>query len=157
MLGRGAVRVEVPETWVVEVADDCVKACDKEPPYDDCVLAVSYHHWPAVAGQQLRVASLVRSSLESDERSFLEITPVTEETHIDTALAWAQGRFLDPRLNREAYARLCIARRQEIQALLTFDFWLSDLAWCQPQWTAFLASLQLGQQVADPLRGPTLS
>ena len=157
VLGRGAVRVEVPETWVVEVADDCVKAYDKEPPDDDCVLAVSYHHWPAVAGQELRVASLVRSSLESDERSFLEITPVTEETHIDIGLAWAQGRFLDPRLDREAYARLCIARRQEIQALLTFDFWLSDLAWCHPQWTAFLASLQLGQQVADPLRGPTLS
>lgn len=156
VLGRGAVRVEVPDAWVVEVAEDCVKAFDKKPPDDDCVLAVSYHLWPR-AGQSLSPASLVQSALESDERALREITPAIEDTRIDTTLAWAQGTFVDARIDREAYARLCIARREEIQALVTFDFWVSDLAWCHPQWTAILASLQLGQWVADPLRGPTLS
>ncbi len=156
VLGRGAVRLEIPETWVVEMSDDCVKVFDKNPPDDDCTLAVSYHHWPAM-GQKLSVASLVRSALESDERSFVTIDPVVEETKIDIALAWAQGKFIDSRTNGEACARLCIARKGEIQALITFDFWSSDLASCDPQWNMFLATLQLGQWVADPLRGPSLS
>lgn len=156
VLGRGAVRLEIPETWVVETNDDCVKVFDKNPPDDDCALAVSYHHWPAAA-QKPSVASLVRGALESDERSFLTIDPVVEETKIEIVLAWTQGRFIDPRINREAYARLCIARKSEIQALVTFDFWASDLASCASQWNMFLATLQLGQWVADPLRGPSLS
>jgi hypothetical protein len=32
VLGRGAVRLEIPETWVVEMSDDCVKVFDKSPP-----------------------------------------------------------------------------------------------------------------------------
>jgi hypothetical protein len=156
VLGRGAARLEIPETWVVEMSDDCVKVFDKNPPDDDCTLAVSYHHWPAI-GQNLSVASLVRSALEGDERCFVTIDPIVEETKIDIALAWAQGTFIDPRTNGEACARLCIARKAQIQALLTFDFWLSDFASCDSQWRMFLATLQLGQWVADPLRGPSVS
>jgi hypothetical protein len=72
-------------------------------------------------------------TLESEERSFLAIDPVIEETKIDIGLAWVQGTFIDPRINREAYARLCIARKAEIQALITFDFWSSDLAACDAE------------------------
>jgi hypothetical protein len=157
VLDRGAVRLEYPETWVVEATDDCVKIHDKTPPDDDCVLGVSCHRWPAIAAPELTVAALVRETLESDERSLFELDPIVEETHIDLTLAWGQGRFIDPLANREACARLCLARKSEIQALITFDFWLSDLALCHAQWNAFLASLQLGQWVADPQRGPPLS
>jgi len=156
VLGRGAVRLEIPETWVVETNEDCVKVFDRKPPDDECVLALSYHHWPAI-GQELTVGSLVRDALEKDERSFLSIDPVVEETKIDIVLAWAQGRFIDARVNREADARLCLARKAEIQALITFDFWSSDLAVCDTRWNMFLETLQLGQWVADPLRGPSLS
>jgi hypothetical protein len=148
--------VEIPQAWPVQVDDDSVKAFDKEPPDEDCVLAVSCHQWPA-AGQKPSVASLVRSSLESDERSFVAIDSVVEETKIDIVLAWGQGRFIDPRFDRDACARLCIARRAEVQALLTFDFWASDLTRCDQLWSMFLATLQLGSRVADPLRGPPLS
>lgn len=156
VLGRGAVRFEIPEVWVVEVADDCVKAFDRKPPGDECVLAASYHHWPAV-GRNLAIGSLVRDVLEKDERSFLAIDPVVEDSKIDIILAWAQARFIDPRVNREALSRLCLARKAEIQALLTFDFWSSDLAQCDSNWNVFLATLQIGQWVQDPLRGPSLT
>jgi len=66
------------------MSDDCVKVFDKNPPDDDCTLAVSYHHWSAV-GEKLSVASLVRSALESDERSFVAIDPVVEETKMPRA------------------------------------------------------------------------
>jgi len=68
-----------------------------------------------------------------------------------------QGRFVDSQVGREACARPCIARKAEIQALITFDFWLSDLDQCDARWRGFLASLQLGQWIADPKRGPSLS
>jgi len=157
VLDRGAVRLEYPETWVIGLTDDCVKINDKSPPDDDCVLGVSYHRWPAVAGDKLTVGTLVREAMRSDDRSFLETDPIHEETRIDMALAWGQGRFIDPRVTREACARLCIARKAEIQALITFDFWLSDLVRCDAYWNAILASLQLGQRATDPRRGPSLS
>lgn len=157
VLGRGAVRLEYPETWIVEVDDDCAKVYDRQPPDDECVIGVSYHLWPPVSAEGLGVGRLVRSALETDERSFVALDPIVEETRIDTALAWGQGRFVDSRSSREACARLCIARKAGIQALLTFDFWLSDLERCATQWRDFLASLQLGQWIADPARGPLLS
>lgn len=156
VLDRGAVRLEYPETWVVKLTDDCVKIHDRPPPDDDCVLGVSYHRWPA-AGDKLNVGALVRDTMESDERSFHKTGPVHEERRIDIAFAWAEGRFIDLRVNREACARLCIARKAEIQTLITFDFWLSDLARCDAHWNAIVASLQLGQWVTDPRSGPSLS
>jgi hypothetical protein len=157
VLDRGAVRLEYPETWFFEATEDSIEIHDKPPPDDDCVLRVSYHRWPTIAGQALTVGALVREALRSDERSFSSLNAVIEETRIDTTLAWGEGRFIDTRIDREACARLCIARKDEIQALLTFDFWLSDLDKCHARWLGFLASLQLGQSVADPARGPSLS
>ena len=157
VLGRGAVRLEYPESWIVEINDDCVKVFDRKPPDDDCVLAVSYHHWPVVSGQKLSVASLVRTALDGDDRSFVSIDPVVAETRMDFSLAWGQARFIDSRVDRQACARLCIVRKSDIQALITFDFWASDLTLCDARWSAFLATLQLGQWVADPQRGPSLS
>jgi hypothetical protein len=156
VLDRGALRLEYPETWIVEITDDCVELHDKKPPDDDCVLKVSYHPWPA-AGRALSIASLVRSTLESDERSLTSIEPVVEEDHIDFVLAWGQGIFIDPSSSREACTRLCIARKDEIQGLLTFDFWRSDLESCDAYWRSFLSTLQLCQWVADPRAGPRLS
>jgi len=157
VLDRGAVRLEYPETWIVEADDGCVKVYDRKPPHDECVLGVSSHLWPPVLGEGVEVGRLVHTALASDERSFIALDPIIEETRIGTALAWGQGRFVDARVNREACARLCIARQAEIQALLTFDFWLSDLGRCDPLWRDFLAGLQVGRWVADPARGPSLS
>jgi hypothetical protein len=156
VLDAGAVRVEFPEAWVVHHDDDSVKIHDKEPPDDDCVLAVSYRRWPA-AGAGLTVGSLVRSALDHDSRSVAIDGPVVEETRIDIVLAWAQGRFIDPRTQREACTRLCLARKLDVQALLTFDFWASDLARWDASWTAFLATLDLAQPIDDPARGPIFS
>jgi hypothetical protein len=156
VLDRGAVHLEYPEKWFVEPTDDSLRIYDKKPPDDDCVLGVSYHRWP-VEGQGLKVASLVRSSLDEDERTFLSRAPIVEEDRVALALAWGEGRFVDAREKREACARLCLAREGEIQALLTFDFWLSDLKRCDPVWRAVLASLQLGQWVEDPRQGPRLA
>jgi hypothetical protein len=156
VLDRGAVRIEYPRAWHVVPAADCIKVHDRKPPADDCVLAVSYHWWPAIA-RDLSIATLVRSAMDACEPPLTVAEPIVEQTRMDLVLAWAERRYLDPREKREACTRLCLARRDEIQALLTFAFWPADLPRCDALWHAFLASLQLGEWVADPLRGPVLA
>ena len=156
VLDRGAVRLEYPRGWHVVPAEDCIKVHDRKPPADECVLAISYHRWPAIA-RDLSVAALVHIAMDGCEQPAIAVEPVVEETRMDLVLAWGERRHLDARENREARTRLCLARRDEIQALLTFAFWPADLARCDALWHAFLASLQLGEWVADPLRGPVLA
>lgn len=87
LLDRGAVRLEYPGAWYTEATDDCFKLHDKKPPDDECVLAVSYHHWPAI-GREISVAALVRDTLAKDERSLRALEPIHEQSHVDFVLAW---------------------------------------------------------------------
>lgn len=95
--------------------------------------------------------------LDGDERGFTSRSPIVEETRIDTQLAWGEGHFIDPNAKREACGRLCIARNGGIQALISFDFWLSDSSVCEAHWLKILSSLQLARWVEDPRRGPSYS
>jgi hypothetical protein len=156
VLDRGAVRLDYPARWHFEATNDCAKLRDRPPPDDEFALGVSYHRWPRVNAPGLSVGELVRTSLEQDTRRFTSIGAITEEARLDFALAWGEGKFIDPRLNREACGRLCLARKDDIQALITFDFWLSDLSQGDAYWHDFLAGLQLGRWVEDPTRGPVL-
>ena len=61
------------------------------------------------------------------------------------------------RQEREALARISIARCPPVQAVLTFDFWLSDLARCDEAWNGILASLRLAEWVHDPRAVPRLA
>lgn len=159
VLDRGAVRLEYPDTWVVRPAEDCIRVYDKAPPDDDCVLAVSYLRLSlGVDWSRLPVSRLLAPALESDPRPFHRQDPVLEESRIDTELAWRQCAFRDAsQQEREALARICIARCPPVQALLTFDFWLSDLPRCDQVWTDVLGSLRLVEWVEDPRAGPRLA
>src|SRR6185295_5673775 len=148
VLDRGAVRLDYPADWVVDSAGDCVKLRDREPPDEECTLGASYHHWPALPGLHpaLRVAALVETAMADDER-FTARDPVHDEPGFGLELAWGQGRFIDA--DREALSRVCIARRGEIQALVTLDFWASDLERCDALWHEILASIQIAERVED--------
>lgn len=158
VLDRGAVHLEYPAAWVVEADDDSIKLRDREPPDDECTLGVSYHFWPALPGSHpaLAVATLVETAMRGDERLTTR-DPIVEETRIDLELAWSQGRFVDRGASRDALSRLCIARRGEIQALVTFDFWADDLPRCDAFWHEILATIQIAEWVEDPAKGPLLA
>jgi hypothetical protein len=156
VLDRGAVWLEYPATWVVAFDGDSVKVRDAKPPDDNIVLGVSYHRWPAI-GQGLSVASLVPTALGAGNSPYTHVGPVVEETRMDLTLAWVAARSIDPKESREACTRLCLARRGEIQALLTCAFWLADEATFDPCWHNFLATLQLAEWVEDPTKGPAVA
>lgn len=53
----------------------------------------------------------------------------------------------------EARSRLGLARGNDLQCLITFDFWPEDAERHVPVWDAVLRSLRLGIRVEDPTRG----
>jgi hypothetical protein len=75
----------------------------------------------------------------------------------DLELAWQEVTHIDPVANREPRSRLCIARRSDLQCLITFDVWPADLDRCDAAWATMLETLELAEFVADPRRGPVVS
>jgi hypothetical protein len=155
VLDRGAVRFEFPGSWIVTAAEDCVKLLDRNPPDDDCTLAVSYLVIPVMDWSGLPVSSLVRQALEGDERQFLEVSDVRCERRLSLEIAWCEGRFTGLPDRRPAISRICIARCPPIQALVSFDFWAGDLDRCGPVWDTVLATLELAESIRDPTVGPS--
>src|SRR5262249_40659762 len=118
---RGAVRFDFPQEWIVIPDRDSVKLYDKEPPHDDCCLAVSYLRIPLVDWSGLPLASLVEQSSKGDSRPIFEWGQIQELRRGDLEIAWREMRFIDPGEKRDAVSLFCLARRAGVQALITFD------------------------------------
>ena len=153
VMDRGAVRFEFPEQWVVRPDPDSVKLHDREPPDDDCTIAVSYHRLPPGAAEALPIAEMVRAAIAGDERG-TTWQEIVESHRFDMSIAWREGSFRDQRSGGAAITRLCLARRRSLQALITIDLWESDRSRVIPVWDHLLASLELDEPIADPLQGP---
>ena len=154
---KGAIRFDFPQDWVVIPDSDSIKFYDKQPPDDDCVLAVSYMQLPPIDWEGLSLASLVEVANNGDERPIYDFGPIKEFRKGAMAIAWREMSFVDPTANRETRSRLCIARERRIQALITFEFWADDAESSGHVWDTVLETLQLGDTIADPTKGPVVS
>ena len=153
---RGAVRFQFPGSWVVSPDPDSVKIRDKPHPDDDCTLAVSYLRLPHIDWSGLPLASLVETATQGDERPIHYWGNVVEAARGGVEIAWREMHFIDPTARREARSRLALARRGGIQALITFEFWESDLRRCKRVWDLVLATIELDDYIQDPTRGPII-
>jgi hypothetical protein len=151
---RGAMRFDFPADWIVQPDADSIKLRDREPPDDDCVLAVSYMRIPIIDWTGMPVSRLVEAATEADQRSIQGWDPIIESRRTDLEMAWRQGRFVDQIIGGNALTRLCLARRLDIQALLTMDCWQQDEALFSPIWDLVLDTLVLAEPIQDPLHGP---
>src|SRR5947209_18654366 len=68
-------------------------------------------------------------------------------------ISWTEIRFLDPNEKREAFSRTCLARKANIQPLITFDFWAADAPRMTPVWDEVLRTLRVGAFIGDPTLG----
>src|SRR4051812_6717184 len=146
---RGEVRLDVPEPWTINLGDDSIRITDKEPPDDDCLLQVSVHYLPPGidwTGMPLRtlVESLDGKDDNEDERKTLSRGEIVEIKRGKLEIAWVEYRVLDVKQNREAISRLALARANDIQPLITFDFWPEDSKRLDIVWNEVLRSLQIG-------------
>ena len=154
VLDRGAVLLEFPADWAVEPASGQVNVRDgATAEASSCMLAVSCLRIPPVDWSGLPLSKLLLESLEGDDRDRIAIAPVQERRLEGLTLAWTELRVVDPGEHRECRSRMCLARGDRVQCLITFDFWPEDEARVTPVWDHVLGSLRLGVRVDDPRRG----
>ena len=151
---RGAVRFDFPEDWLILPDKDSIKFHDKQPPDDDCTLAVSVMHLPPADWSKVPLADLVRKLTEHDSRAVTSRGEVIDIKRTDLDLAWAEIRFNDPTQgDRPARSRTALARASNIQPLITFDFWEDDAPRCGKAWDEILRSLRVAEPILDPRIG----
>jgi hypothetical protein len=153
VLDQGAVSFNVPAGWILAKMEP-LELHDNEPPDDNARLSVSFWRTPAgIDWSGLPLPQLLKQSTEGSEREILERSEIIQSPRTDLELVWVEHRFMDPQEHREAYTRIAIARGWDVQALITFDFWVDDLEKSKPVWDEVMRSLQLGRHIKDPHRG----
>lgn len=150
---RGAALFEFPASWVVRPGSDSVEICDREPPDDSCVLAVSYRRLQDLDWSGLPLSRLLVEVVEDDEPEMIARGPVIEAARPGVELAWTEHRIIDANERREARSRICVARGSNVQSLITLDFWPEDEGRLSPVWDGVLSSLKLGLAIEDLARG----
>lgn len=153
---RGAVSFNVPTSWHLAKMEP-LELYDREPPIDDVRLTVSFWRLPpGIDWTDLSLTKMLNDATKDSKHDILERSEVTTFPREDVELIWTAHRFIDPVEKREAYTRIALARGWGVQALLTMDFWMDDLAMCQPIWDEVLRSLQLGRTIEDPTKGAVM-
>ena len=151
-LDRGAIRFEYSQDWVCIPDPDSVKFYDREPPADNCRLAVSLQTFPDAANRML-LTDLVMSITKDDPRGLQRTSEIVKVRRKSLELAWVEFQFTDPSLKYEARSRFCIARGSGIYALVTFEFWQEDSERFTPLWDHVINTLTLGEFILDPAAG----
>jgi hypothetical protein len=163
VLNRGAVRFDVPKTWVVSDVEDPGGAhftmFDKPEPDDDLRFQVSIFQlnpqidWSGIPLDTV-LAGALSGQQDADGKKTISQTEPVLIRRPGLTIAWNETLFIDPIEQREAYTRALLAHGSMIQTLMTMDFWVDDAGLAVPAWDEILRSLRLGQYVKDPLQGP---
>jgi len=149
---RGAVRFEYPQNWIVEPAKDgSIHFYDKQPPDDDCTLAMSVMYLnDEIDWSGLPLNLMIRDMARRDKRPVLELGDVVEIRRERLYAAWTEVKFMDPKESREAFSRMCLAKWSNVQTLITFDYWLADAEKMIPVWDNVMESLVVCDYVELP-------
>lgn len=158
---RGAVRFAAPTTWVHFPGEDgSVRFHDQPPPDDTCVLEMSiFHLGDRIDWRRFDLPSLVEEIAQGDEDGDDdgEITPNLrgdvrfERRPNGLELAWCEARYFNPASELRMRSRLLVAKRFNIQALITFAFAEADAAEMTAVWDEILRSMSVGGHTKDPM------
>jgi hypothetical protein len=153
VMGRGAVRFDFPQTWVMEPDTVSFKFYDRVPPDDDIRLEASYNWIPPVNWSRFLLAQLLDSIVTDDYRG-LDATGEIESVERDgLRLVWRETSFEDPVENREARSRISIGLGTSVQCLITMEYWPEDAHRAIPVWDEVIRTLELERCVGDPRLG----
>lgn len=153
MADRGAVRFDFPDTWVLKMNERSVCLYDREPPEDDCRLEVSFMRLPPVDWSGMPVEQLLETAAGSDTRSPEGRGQTHSIRRHGLRLAWTELTFTDPVEGRPARSRMLVGLGNNVQCLITLDFWADDAARVAPAWDEVVRTLELGIQIEDPTTG----
>ncbi len=154
---KGAIRFLFPETWIVEPAKSSIRFFNKPHPHHSSLLSVSYFNtFPVFTWRSIPLMKLFRSVVEKEGDSTARGNLV-DASRPDIEIMWREYSYQDPDEQREAYRRVCLARSDEIQALLTFEFFPEEAEKSDAAWREILGSLELGKYASDAAIGDALT
>ena len=153
VIGRGAVRFDFPQEWIMEPDEVSFKFYDRLHPDDDVRPEVSYNRIPPVDWSGLPLAQLLDDVVAGEHREVASKGEITSVERDGMRLVWTEIAFQDPVEKREARSRICIAIGTAVQALITLDYWPEDAGRAVPAWDEALRTLKLEQYVGNPTRG----
>ncbi len=155
---RGAVQFEYPGEWVVSPGEHSICIYDKAEPDDDIRLEFSVIRMPPIKDDDwsgLLLSDLLENTvLPSDERGVTRSGSNRRIQRPNMEAEWLEVDFVDPNENRQAHSRICLARGNGIQTLITMDYWTEDAPTVRRVWDDVLRSLKLGEYISNPFRGP---
>jgi hypothetical protein len=153
VLDRGAVRFDIPGGWVLNSLKAQFRCSTPSRRKDDCRIEVSFSRLPPHDYTGFPIAKALQDVYKDD---FRRLTPTIDPVNIvrhDLRAAWAEYSFVDPVEIRDAFTCALIGIGNNVQCLITCDFWASDAARIRPVWNELVRTLQLGVHVADPTTG----
>lgn len=154
VLDRGAVRINVPETWFFEPLEKAFRFVNDQPPNDDCHLNVVFYHLPPDDWASFPLEDALRQTVEDDPRNVIhkgEIIPVKRQT---ARIFWTEVRYINTQAEgRLASSRICLGLGSNIQCSVTMDCWADEVERFAPVWDEVMRSLTLGLYIRDPEKG----
>ena len=152
---RGAVRFNVPQSWVFEPQEKSFKFLDRKPPNDDCCLEMSFNHLPPNNWSKFSLESALKKVIKDDGRNVIESGEIITIKRQTAKIVWTEIKFIDNtgEKPRSAFGRTCIGLGSNIQCLITFDYWADQALELTPVWDEVMHSLTLGLYVRGPMTG----
>lgn len=96
-MGRGAVRFDFPQGWIMEPGTPSFKFYDGAPPDDDIRLEVSYNQIPPVDWSELPLSDLLESVVTDDHRRLVALGGIKHVRRDNLRLVWRETSFLKSR------------------------------------------------------------
>ena len=160
VMGRGDIRFEYPEAWVVVPTESSLKIHDKPYPNDNMVLEVSVLKMPPVDWS--RAPSL--EQLISDNMQKQGVLLMPSQVHRmeipGLQLVWAERDDVDkdtgePVVWRQAH---CIPGGHYVGpglvGVITFGFWKRIYEEGDANFNHIVSTIVMGEKIADPSVGP---
>src|SRR5436190_18828373 len=99
---RGAIRLDIPRTWVVIPEKTSYKMCDRQPPDDECTLEVSYMVLPNVDLTDLTVSMMLRDVTDNQpQKAETWRGEIVEEQRGEMLIGQRGSRLIDRSEHRE--------------------------------------------------------
>ena len=150
---RGAAMFEYPANWVITHDDkaEWIRISDVEPPRERMRIDVSIMRFPPNLSTEATLEDMIADLADSGVgRQIISLGGIREGRRRGFELAWVEGDFIDSDENRKAHVRFCLARRGNLYAYITSDFYPEVAKPATKAWKGMLATLRVGERITDP-------
>jgi hypothetical protein len=151
VIDDGAVRLDIPNEWIVYAPHRHVFVIDRFPPKNRVLLTISCTRVTSdIAAFPLQ--GVLDEWIKDEGRVVLETHPISLR-RLPVEVLWLQIRVRDPDTGSGKCKRLCAARADLTQAIIVFEFDPEEETSFDPHWRTMMDTLVVGDYIADPTTG----